>query len=164
MITSLICAAIVVLLDQLTKFLIYGTPAMSIIGNFLWFESALNTGVAFSMFEGMSIVFIITSSLASVAFVYLIISNKWLKSKLEKLSLGLILAGTISNLFDRILFGGVRDFIYLKFINFAIFNVADMAITIGTILICICLLFLRKEKQESINIEEQNLIKEETKE
>lgn len=155
----------IIFLDQLTKFLIYGTPAMSIIGNFLWFESALNTGVAFSMFEGMGVVFMITSSLASVLFVYLIISNKWLKSKIEKLSIGLILAGTVSNLFDRILFGGVRDFIYLKFINFAIFNVADMAITIGTILICICLLFLRKEeKQEPQNNEEQNLIKEEAKE
>ena len=148
MITSFICMAVIVIIDQITKFIVYGSPARSIIGNLLWFESTLNTGVAFSMFEGNSWVFIITSSLASILFVYLIISKKWLKTKFEKISISLILAGTLSNLVDRIIFKGVRDFIYLKFINFAIFNVADMAITIGTILFCVCLVFLRKPNKE----------------
>ena len=148
MIISIIVALFVIGLDQLTKFLIYGTPARSILGNFLWFESTLNTGVAFSMFEGSGWVFIITSSIASILFVYLIISNRWLKSKFEKISLSLILAGTVGNLIDRIIFGGVRDFIYLKFINFAIFNIADAAITIGAILICVAVLFFRKSKEE----------------
>ena len=148
MITSFIVAAVIVGLDQLTKFLIYGTPARSIIGNLLWFESTLNTGVAFSMFEGMQILFVIVAAIASVLFVYLIISKKWLTSKLEKISVALVLAGTIGNLIDRIVFNGVRDFIYLKFINFAIFNVADMAITIGAILLCVAIIFLRKPKEE----------------
>ena len=148
MITSFIVAAIIVGLDQLTKFLIYGTPARSILGNLLWFESTLNTGVAFSMFEGMQILFVIVAAIASVLFVYLIISKKWLTSKLEKISVALVLAGTIGNLIDRIVFNGVRDFIYLKFINFAIFNVADMAITIGAILLCVAIIFLRKPKEE----------------
>ena len=148
MITSFIVAAVIVGLDQLTKFLIYGTPARSIFGNLLWFESTLNTGVAFSMFEGMQILFVIVAAIASVLFVYLIISKKWLTSKLEKISVALVLAGTIGNLIDRIVFNGVRDFIYLKFINFAIFNVADMAITIGAILLCVAIIFLRKPKEE----------------
>ena len=148
MITSFIVAAVIVGLDQLTKFLIYGTPARSIIGNVLWFESTLNTGVAFSMFEGMQILFVIVAAIASVLFVYLIISKKWLNSKLEKISVALVLAGTIGNLIDRIVFNGVRDFIYLKFINFAIFNVADMAITIGAILLCVAIIFFRKPKEE----------------
>ena len=148
MITSFIVAAVIVGLDQLTKFLIYGTPARSILGNLLWFESTLNTGVAFSMFEGMQILFVIVAAIASVLFVYLIISKKWLTSKLEKISVALVLAGTIGNLIDRIVFNGVRDFIYLKFINFAIFNVADMAITIGAILLCVAIIFLRKPKEE----------------
>lgn len=148
MITSFIVAAVIVGLDQLTKFLIYGTPARSIIGNVLWFESTLNTGVAFSMFEGMQILFVIVAAIASVLFVYLIISKKWLTSKLEKISVALVLAGTIGNLIDRIVFNGVRDFIYLKFINFAIFNLADMAITIGAILLCVAIIFFRKPKEE----------------
>ena len=149
MIISLVCAVAVIGVDQLTKFLIYGTPARSIIGNLLWFDSALNTGVAFSMFEGKSYVFIITSLLASVLFIYLIVSKKWLKTKFERISIAVLLGGTVSNMIDRIIFKGVRDFIYLKFIDFAIFNVADMAIIIGTILICISLLFMRKTKEES---------------
>ena len=148
MITSLIVAAIVVGVDQLTKFLIYGTPAGSVVGNLLWFESTLNTGVAFSMFEGMQWLFIVIASLASILFIYLIVSKKWLESKLEKISVALVLAGTIGNLIDRIIFNGVRDFIYLKFINFAIFNVADMAITIGSILLCVAIIFFRKSKEE----------------
>ena len=49
----------------------------------------------------------------------------------------MILGGTIGNVIDRIVFGGVRDFISLKFMNFAIFNVADMGITIGAVLLCV---------------------------
>ena len=78
MILSFILSAAVIAVDQLTKFLIYGTHARSIIGNLLWFESSLNTGGAFSMFEGKSYIFIITSLLASAVFVWLIISKKYL--------------------------------------------------------------------------------------
>lgn len=150
MIISLICTAVIIGLDQLTKFLVYGSPARSIIGNLLWFDSTLNTGVAFSMFSGASIVFIIISSLASALMIYLIISKKILKTRYEKITIGIILGGTIGNLVDRIVFKGVRDFIYLKFINFAIFNVADMAITLGVIALIIYYLVisLKKEKKE----------------
>lgn len=146
MIIGFLCAFLVISVDQLSKFLVYGTAARSIIGQFLWFESTLNTGVAFSMFSGNSIVFFIIACLASAGFSYFIISKKWLESRWEKASIGLILGGTISNAIDRLVFSGVRDFIYLKFMNFAIFNVADMAITIGAILFCIYILFLRDRK------------------
>lgn len=150
MIISFVLSAVIILLDQLTKFLIYGTPARSVIGNLLWFESSLNTGVAFSMFEGKSNIFIVTSLLASVLFIYLIVSKKVFSSKFETIVLGVILGGTLSNVIDRFLFGGVRDFIYLKFINFAIFNIADMAVTIGAILLCVAVMIMtfKKDKKE----------------
>ena len=147
MIIGLICAIVMIALDQLTKFLIYGTVAKSVIGNLLWFQSTLNTGVAFSMFEGKSILFFVIAMIASILMIYLITSKRFLKTKFEKISLGLILGGTISNAIDRLIFGGVRDFIYLKFINFAIFNVADMAITIGAILFCVSIIFLRDKQK-----------------
>ncbi len=145
MIIGLICAFLIVGIDQLTKFLVYGTASRSIIGNLLWFESTLNTGVAFSWFEGNSWVFFVIAIVASAFFVYLICSKKWLNGKFEKIAIGLILGGTISNAIDRLIFKGVRDFIYLKFMNFAIFNLADFAITIGAILFCISILFLRNK-------------------
>ena len=67
----------------------------------------------------------------------------------EKISIALILGGTVSNAIDRLIFGGVRDFIYLKFIDFAIFNIADMAITIGSILICVCIIFLKDKNSKN---------------
>lgn len=148
MIIGLVCAVVVIALDQLTKFLVYGTKACSVIGNLLWFESTLNTGVAFSMFEGNSLLFFIIAMIASVVLIYLICSKKWLSGNVEKIAIGLILGGTISNAIDRLIFKGVRDFIYLKFINFAIFNLADFAITIGAILFCVSIIFLRKKTND----------------
>lgn len=148
MIVSLILSAIVVGLDQLTKFLVYGTATKSIIGNLLWFKSTLNTGVAFSLFEGKSTLFVIVSAVASIVLIYLIFSKKFLMKHSYKICLGLILGGTIGNLIDRIVFDGVRDFIYLKFINFAIFNIADAVIVVSVILFCIFMLIDTFKKEE----------------
>ncbi len=160
MIISFIVAAVIVAIDQLTKILIYGTAARSIIGNLLWFESTLNTGVAFSMFENNSYIFIITSIIASVIISWLIASKKYFTNRLEKITLALILGGTIGNVIDRIIFGGVRDFISLKFINFAIFNVADMAITIGAAILAfyILLSMFKTNKNNSLNKTETNQV------
>jgi len=145
MVASIIIFISIVALDQLSKFLIFGLPARSIIGELLWFQSEKNTGAAFSMFSGNNVFFIIITSVACVALGYLLFSKKFMTHKLEKISLALVLAGAISNLVDRILFSYVRDFIYLKFINFAVFNVADAAITIGAILLIISILFLNQK-------------------
>ena len=59
------------------------------------------------------------------------------------------MGGTIANAIDRLVFSGVRDFIYLKFINFAIFNVADMAITIGAILLCVSIVVSMFKKEDA---------------
>ena len=56
------------------------------------------------------------------------------------------MAGAIGNLIDRILFGYVRDFIYLKFINFPVFNIADMALTFGIILLLLYIIFYTTKK------------------
>ena len=151
MVLYLFLTAAVVALDQVTKFLFYGKAATSIIGNFLWFESTLNTGIAFSIFSGksMQIVLIVFSSIAALFMLMLVLSKAFLKNKPEKIMLALILGGTIGNIIDRIAFGGVRDFIYLKFIDFAIFNVADMFITITAIVLCIYVIsHISKNKEE----------------
>lgn len=152
MIFGLICAALVIGADQLTKFLIYGLPEKSILGDLLWIDSRFNTGVAFSMLEnldGADYIFIVTALLASAVFVWLICSKKFLKHKFSKVSIGLILGGTVGNVIDRIAFGGVRDFLYFKFINFPVFNIADVAIVIGVILICVYILFFGFKSKKS---------------
>lgn len=149
MITSFIISLVVIVVDQITKHFIYGLTAFSVVGDLLWFESSLNTGVAFSMFEGKSYLFAILAFVAAGVMIWLIASKKFFKPKFQKITLGLILGGTIANAIDRIVFKGVRDFIYLKFINFAIFNVADMAITIGAVLLCVSIVVSMFKKEDT---------------
>lgn len=132
-------AVAIVAIDQITKHYIYG-QSYSLIGDFLWIESSFNTGAAFSFMSGAVWFFIAVSSVSSLLMIYLLFSNKWGLSLLSKVSISLVLGGAIGNLIDRIMLGGVRDFIYLKSINFAIFNVADMAVTIGGFLLVISLI------------------------
>lgn len=150
MIIGCIVAILVLIFDQVTKLLVYGTVAHSIIGNFLWFESTFNTGVAFSMFSNSTLFFTIFSGLASILLLYLLLSRKFLTAISQKISLALLLGGTFSNFLDRLFLGGVRDFISLRFLNFAIFNVADMAIVVGVILLCLSILIsvFRPKKSE----------------
>lgn len=125
--------------DQLTKMWLYG-QSYSVIGDFLWVESSFNTGAAFSFMSGAVWFFIVVSALSCAVMVYLLISDKWGLSLFNKIAIAIVLGGAIGNLIDRIMLGGVRDFIYLKFINFAIFNVADMAVTIGGVMLVIGLI------------------------
>ncbi len=148
-IISFIVAGAIIVFDQLSKFLIYGTASRSIIGNFLWFESTLNKGAAFSILEGKSWILITISSIACIVLIWAILSKKHFTSKPEKILLGVIFSGTISNLVDRIIFGGVRDFISFRFIHFAIFNIADVAIVLGVIVLAIYILIksIKKDKK-----------------
>ena len=131
-----IISAVVVGLDQLTKWLFYG-KSFSLIGEFLWVESSFNTGAAFSMLSGAQWLFIILTLVAGIAIIYLVLDKKIGLTKLTKVALCMILGGAIGNLIDRLWLGGVRDFIYFKSINFAIFNIADSFITIGAIILAI---------------------------
>lgn len=144
-------AFVVVLVDQLTKQWLYG-QSFSLIGDILWIESSFNTGAAFSMMSGAVWFFIVVAIIASAIMIYLLISNKWGLTTFNKISIALVFGGAIGNLIDRIVLGGVRDFIYFKSINFAIFNIADAAVTIGGVLLIIGIIvemiktFSKKEK------------------
>lgn len=158
MIVAFVLAAVLVLVDQLTKLWLYG-KSCSLIGDFLWLESPeLNTGASFGIFSGKTI-FLVLFSIPVIALIcYMICSNKLTKSKFFKASLGIILGGTIGNLIDRIFLGGVRDFIYLKSINFAIFNFADIFINIGIYMIIGYLLYYYIKELKAKKLEKQNAV------
>lgn len=151
MIAGLITAVLIVIVDQVTKALLYGM-SQSLIGDFLWLESTLNTGASFGMMQNGTIFFIIMSIPVIIAMIYIICSKKYLNN-FNKICLSVILGGTVGNLIDRIFLGGVRDFIYFKSIGFAIFNVADIAITVGVIMFIIGLLvqIYKKEKKGQLS-------------
>ena len=150
LITTII-AVILIAVDRITKN--WATQALAsgdiaVIDKVLYFRYTENTGVAFSMFSDNRWVLVgITSVMLIVALAFFL-SGK-IKDKLELFALSLIIAGGVGNLIDRFSLGYVIDFIDVRIINFAIFNVADMCITIGAILVCIAAFAAEKrEKRE----------------
>lgn len=122
--------------DQLTKMIVDHNlqlgGAYSIIENFFYFTYFHNTGAAWGIFQGHLNLFYVVAVIAAVGIVYYFVQSEAYQ-KLTRFGLVLVFCGMIGNLIDRIVFGYVRDFIgFIIFgYNFPIFNVADMAITIG---------------------------------
>lgn len=136
---ALAVAAGLIGLDQLTKILVDSNmkPNESIpiitIGDtqVLRLTNVRNPGAAFSILEGKQVFLVIFTAIIVLAMLYLMISKK-VKRPAYIWSMSLIVAGGIGNLIDRIIRGEVIDFIDVKIINFAIFNVADICAVLGS--------------------------------
>ena len=139
--------------DQITKavaFAVMGENAAvtMVIPGFLGFNTVLNEGISFSIGEGgewtQPIVIAITAAASIVIAVLICKIPK--RRLLLRYALVLILAGAVGNLIDRIAMQAVRDFIYMNF-GFVDFsnNVADLEITVGAVMLIICLLFVDEE-------------------
>lgn len=131
-------------LDILSKYLVfnhveYGTSKV-LIPNFFALVPVKNTGAAFSFFSNNNLILILISILI---LLYILYTLKNLKlTKTTTISYGLIIGGIFGNLYDRIFLRHVRDFISLKFYkwDFAIFNIADIAIVVGAVLLFILMI------------------------
>jgi len=130
-------------LDQLTKWLVrqnipYGAE-IPIIPGFFSLVHASNTGAAFSMFTGNNFFFVGLASVALAAILVLLIRDPRTRTpqqrltNITKISLGLLAAGVVGNLTDRILRGAVTDFLhfYVREYAWPSFNVADSCICIA---------------------------------
>ena len=124
----------IILIDQLTKYLMFYNHKIFINKGFLLFrlDFVKNYGAAFNIFSGNRIFLSCISIIFSILLTYLILRKNTL-NQLDLLSYSFILGGTIGNGIDRILKGFVIDFINLNIINFPVFNVADISINIGFI-------------------------------
>ena len=143
-ISCTIMIILIVAFDQITKYfaslkLADGSVAKFIPG-VVQFKYAENTGMAFSMLSGARWVFIALTVVVCVGVFYYLFSNRC-KNLWLYWSLGVILSGGIGNLIDRIRFGYVVDFIEPTFVNFAIFNIADCAVTCGAVVLVGYLLY-----------------------
>ena len=136
---ALAVAAGLIGLDQLTKILVDsnmelgGSIPIISFGEIqvLKITNVRNPGAAFSILEGKQIFLIIFTGIIVLAMLYLMISKK-VKRPAYVWSMSLIVAGGIGNLIDRIIRGEVIDFIDVRIINFAIFNVADICAVLGS--------------------------------
>ena len=151
MLIALLTALFFLIADQATKYLVVSNMTLGqtipVIEGALYWHYARNSGAAFSMLTGFQWLFMIASAGATVAIIIYLARTKTPIHWVGKLALGLIMAGALGNLFDRLMHANheVIDFIYvnipaIKF-DFAIFNVADSCVTVGAILLCSYILF-----------------------
>ena len=135
-------SVIVLLIDQIVKLLIKTNmnlnEEISIIPNFFSIQYLKNTGAAFSILENQTILLAITSIICISVIIYYLKKEENLTTAMY-LSFGLVLGGILGNLIDRIVYQGVMEFISFKIFNynFHVFNIADIGITIGVLLLII---------------------------
>lgn len=124
------------ILDRLTKYLaLTYAQTPQVINEYLSFELTFNRGVSWGMFHDAShIVFIVVSSIIALMTIFLC-WHAYDRYKKGGLIVGhiCVIAGSIANLIDRALYGGVIDFIILSYKHYSwpVFNIADMAIVCG---------------------------------
>ena len=150
-ILQFVVVLLLVLLDQLTKLWTVDAldlyQSIPIIKDVFHITYAKNTGAAFSMLQGQTIFLIIVPIIASLVMIHVLMSKR-IKSKIGSWSLVLILAGAIGNLIDRLLAGAVVDMFDFTLIDFPVFNVADICVTIGAVLFFIYAIFIYKPEKK----------------
>lgn len=152
---SLVIAGLVVVIDQVIKYFVamYLPQAgvVTAIPHLLDLNYVENPGVAFGMFENMRWIFVALTSVIIVILLYIIIFKK-IKSKIFLISSALIIGGGIGNLIDRVLYGYVIDYLQLSFFS-PVCNFADYAVTVGTVLLVIYLLFMSDSSKKENKVE-----------
>ena len=126
----------IVLIDQFTKYFMFYNKKLFINKDFVLFklDFVKNYGAAFNIFSGNRIFLSLISIIFSILLIYLIFRKNTL-NLFDLYSYSFILGGTIGNGIDRIYKGFVIDFINLNIINFPVFNIADISINIGFIIL-----------------------------
>lgn len=132
--------------DQLTKFMITSSyelyESRPVIKNILSFTYIQNRGMAWGMLQGKRIIFVIlTIIILFLCFaIYSNIADK-AKYRLLRANMIILISGALGNMLDRIKLGYVIDFFEVKFIDFPVFNVADIYVVVSMIIIFILIMF-----------------------
>ena len=124
--------------DRVFKLLFHDAQQVVIPG-VLALHGAKNTGMAMGMFAGNALPLLILSILLMAICVYTL--KKWRVSGLGAAAVSMMAGGAIGNAFDRAVFGYVVDMVEVLFIDFYIFNIADVGVVCGAILCGISLFF-----------------------
>lgn len=141
---------VLIVLDQITKQLavsqLIGKGQVDFIPNLLGFRYTENTGAAFSILREKQLLLILLTSVVIVALIgYFIKALRTDVHMVVRISYMMIIAGAIGNLIDRVRLNFVIDFLEFRFMSFPIFNIADVCVVVGVILLAIAALFLKYE-------------------
>ncbi|MBE6947743.1 MAG: signal peptidase II [Ruminococcaceae bacterium] len=134
--------------DQLVKYLIvaniplYGQAPL--VPGIIKLTYVQNTGAAFSMFQGMQWLFMVIFAALTVLLIFEYFKKPLPFTKFERFCIAAIYGGGLGNMIDRVALGYVVDMFQTEFITFPIFNVADIFITCGCILLMVHVAFFNK--------------------
>lgn len=140
MMNTLLVSFVIAAVDQLVKLYIRTLPMGAVVFRIpyvLEITHYTNTGAVFSMLSGHTLLLAAVSSALLCLITYMVFARMHL-SDAGKTAYAALLGGGIGNLIDRLLLGGVTDYIRLLFVRFPVFNLADIAITLSAF----CLFFL----------------------
>ena len=145
---EIVCTTLLIIIDLVVKHFIQQYIPLGDIHNLipgiLDITYVQNTGAAFSIFSNSYIFFlIIRLSMVCCITVFLLFSYRKIDLFIRYF-LYLVLAGALGNVIDQIIFKYVRDMFSFAFIEFAVFNVADIYITVGCVLLLINFVFSKK--------------------
>lgn len=149
----LVIIFLVIILDQITKYLAIGLKigSIKVVENFMELVYVENRGAAFGILQGKKIILVFFTFFIIAALCYFLYKSRSRLSTISKVSISLIIGGAIGNLIDRVFRHFVIDFISVTFPNgyeFPVFNVADIAVVCGTFLLIIA--FVKTDDFEEI--------------
>lgn len=135
------------ILDRVTK--IYATnnfienPVQGPIINLTYLE---NRGAAFGILQDRRIFFIFITVAIVLYLLYYFYKSYKTNPNILNIALAMIISGALGNFYDRLINGYVVDFIEFSFINFPVFNIADIFVTLGCALMIIYIIFIHDDK------------------
>ncbi|MBR7161417.1 MAG: signal peptidase II [Clostridia bacterium] len=137
-----------VILDQVSKMIVVSTmdynQSIVLIKNIISLRYIHNEGAAFGMLSGHRWIFMVITAAALIAMPIILYRYRKLHF-LFGLSLSLFIGGAIGNMIDRVFLGYVVDFFEFTFVDFAIFNVADICVVCGAVIMMVYVIFFDKE-------------------
>ena len=150
-ILPIIAVVILILLDQGTKFWALASLKpihnMTLVEGFMDLTFVENRGVAFGMFSGQRWFILLLTGIIAAGLIWF---YKAMPKKKEyfplRVSLVMVLSGAIGNIIDRLFRGYVVDFFEFTFFEWPVFNVADIYVVVGVILLALMLIFVVKEE------------------
>lgn len=152
MIKNILFTAVLIFVDRLSKvmaakYLADGT-VMTVIPYFLGLRYLENTGMAFSMLSGKTVFLAVITAAALIVMAYFLFVKNY-GERFERFCFILIFAGGVGNLIDRVFQGYVIDYFEFLFMDFAIFNVADVYVCVGVGLYAIYTFYTEFYKKEN---------------
>ena len=161
-VVAILVCLVMIAIDQITKLIAFHNlkpiESIEIIQNIFSLTFVENRGAAFGLFQGGRWFFVITTIFVLVGLV--IYYTKLPQGKVYnwlRVSLVMILAGAVGNFIDRLRQGYVIDFFHATFIEFPVFNVADVYLVCGTALLSVLTIFFVKDEKEA-DVETESIV------